>query len=148
MVIPGVNQLGSGYHTQKFPCLTKDLKESIRRFWAREWHNEIHVLRGLVWPLQDGFEDKSYRIHGNVLVIIQCELSKSLSLHDGNAKKDTYIRDVVKEKKSMNLVNETFAQRKGSNRDCQWDWHDLKVEAGQKKIRYWRKLVFLRGVQF
>lgn len=48
-------------------------------------------------------------------------MSKSLSLHDGNAKKDTYIRDVVKEKKSMNLVNETFAKRKGSNRDCQWD---------------------------
>ena len=75
-------------------------------------------------------------------------MSKSLSLHDGNAKKDTYIRCIVKEKKSMNLVNETFAQNKESKRDCQWDWHDLKAEAGQKKIRYWRKLVFLRGEQF
>lgn len=46
-------------------------------------------------------------------------VSKSLSLHDGNAKKDTYIRDIVKEKKKpMNFMNETFAQRKGSKRDC------------------------------
>lgn len=75
-------------------------------------------------------------------------VSKSLSSHDGKAKKDTYIRDIVKEKKINEFREWNLCPEKGSKKDCQGDWHDLKVEAGQKKIRYWRKLVFLRGEQF
>lgn len=91
------NQEGRAPYTQKFPHLIGETKESLGILWAREWYNETHTLKKLVWHLQDGFEGNSCWIHGKVIIIIKYESLKS------KVKEDAYIRDIGKEK-STNSV--------------------------------------------
>lgn len=48
-LILGVNWVGRAQHIQKFPGLIREPKESLGRFWSREWYNEV-----VLWESEPG----------------------------------------------------------------------------------------------